>query len=138
MMRILEKTAAAATLGVALLGTGSAWAIGGSFACKQSPTMEAVDHVEGGFGLQRIVIQYMTRWDAQEAMKQCRAYAQGQPYDISCLNGRRDWDAIIASVPEDYFGRSNESLAESVRAERRKGNGFTEAMAYCRSVGAIK
>ena len=138
MTRVAEKTMTGVVLGLALLGSEPAWAIGGSFVCERSPTMEAAEHVDGSFGLQRIVIQYMTRWDAREATKQCRAYAEGQPYDISCLNGRRDWDAIIASVPKEYFGRSNESLAESVRAERRRGNGYAEAMTYCRSVGAIK
>ena len=138
MMRVLEKTAMATAFGLALLGTSPVWAIGGSFVCKRSPTMEAREHIDGSFALENIVIQYMTRWDAQEAMKQCQAYAEGQPYDISCLNGRRDWNAIIASVPEDYFGRSNKSLAATVNAEERKGNDYKEAMAYCRSVGAIK
>lgn len=131
-------TRAASGIVLALLGTAPAFAVGGSFHCERSPTMEATEHVEGSFALQNIVIQYMTRWDATEATKQCRAYAEGQPYEISCLNGRRDWDEILASVPKDYFGRSNKSLANTVDMERREGNGFKEAMAYCRSVGAIK
>jgi hypothetical protein len=100
--------------------------------------LEVSDHVEGSFALLQIVTQYLGRWDAHEATKQCRAYAEGQPYDISCLNERRDWDAVIASVPKDYFGRPNASLAKTVREEIRAGNGFKEAMDYCRSVGAIK
>jgi hypothetical protein len=138
MMRILEKAVAATALGLGLLGASPGWAIGGSFACETSSLTEVREHVDGSFGLHKIINQYLMRWDAGEATRQCRAYAEGQPYDISCLNGRRDWDAIIASVPEDYFGRSNQSLASTVDIERRKGNGFKEAMAYCRSVGAIK
>ncbi len=133
-------------LGVMALGAafllsthvGPSWAFGGSFVCKDSPTKEAIAHVDGSSTLQSIVIQYMDRWDARDATRQCQAYASGQPYDISCQNGRRDWPAILASVPKDYFGRSDSSLAASYSAERRKGTGFKEAMAYCRSVGAIK
>lgn len=125
-------------LGFGVSATAPAWAAGGSFACQSDPTKETREHVGGSFALQSIVVQYMTRWDAQEAMEQCRAYAEGRPYEISCLNGRRDWDAIIASVPKDYFGQSNESLAKTVDQERRTGNRFADAMAYCRSVGAIK
>jgi hypothetical protein len=135
MKRTIGMIAAALALG---LTVSPAWAVGGSFACEGSPLTEVAEHVDGSFGLERIVNQYRTRWDAKEAMKQCRAYAEGQPYDISCLNGRRDWDAILASVPKEYFGRSNQSLAEPALAERRKGNGFKEAMDYCRSVDAIK
>lgn len=134
----IARSGIALAVALGLLGTPPAFAAGGSFACERSATMEAVEHVDGGFALQNIVIQYMTRWDAAEAKRQCQAFAAGEPYEISCLNGRRDWDAILASVPADYFGRSNKNLAEAVDAERREGNGFKEAMAYCRSVGAIK
>lgn len=132
------KIIRAVVVGLAFLATGQASAFGGSFVCKRSPSMEAVEQVDGSFALDNIIIQYMGRWDAQEAMKQCRAYAEGRPYEISCLNGRRDWPTILASVPQDYFGRSNKSLAKTVDMELRKGDGFKEAMDYCRSVGAIK
>ncbi len=132
------KIIRAVVMGLALFATGQAWALGGSFACERSPTMEVREQIDKGGALQSIVIQYMTRWDAQEAMKQCRAYAEGRPYEITCLNGRRDWPAILASVPQEYFGRSNKSLAATLNMERHKGNGFKEAMDYCRSVGAIR
>lgn len=138
MTRILGMTLAGLALGFGVSATAPAWAVGGSFVCEGSSLTEVRDHVDGSFGLQKIVNQYLVRWDAQEAMEQCRAYAEGRPYQISCLNGRRDWDAILASVPKEYFGRSNQSLAATHRDEMRKGNGFAEAMAYCRSVGAIK
>ena len=132
------KIIRAVVVGLAFLATGQASAFGGSFVCERSPSMEAREQVEGSFALENIVIEYMTRWDAQEATRQCQAFAEGQPYEISCQNGRRDWPAILASVPQDYFGRSNQSLAATVEMEMRKGNGFKQAMTYCRSVGAIK
>lgn len=142
MTRMIGMTAAAAALGVglglALMGTAPAWASGNSFHCERPTLVETSDRIKGNFALLQIVTQYAARWDAQEATKQCRAYAEGQPYDISCLNERRDWDAVIASVPKDYFGRPTASLAKTVREERRAGNGLKEAIDYCRSVGAIK
>ncbi|TPE47314.1 hypothetical protein [Amaricoccus solimangrovi] len=129
-----------ATTGIALtlIGAAPAFAVGGSFHCDRPPMMEVMEQVDGSSALQSIVNQYLVRWEARNATEQCQAYADGRPYDIGCMNGRRDWPAILASVPEDYFGRSNESLAATVREEKRKGNGLREALAYCRSVGAIK
>ncbi len=103
-----------------------------------SPRAEVRANVNGSSTLVSIVNQYMTRWDAEEARRQCKNYADGRSYEISCLNGRRDWPAILASVPSEYFGQSNKSLASTYRAEMNAGNGFGEAMAYCRSVGAIR
>lgn len=117
---------------------GPSWAFGGSFHCERPAIMEVRERVDGGSTLQSIVNEYLMRWDAAEMTRQCQAYANGQPHDISCLNGRRDWSAIKSSVPAEYFGQSNKSLANAGRAERAKGNGFAEAVAYCRSVGAIK
>lgn len=135
---ILGKAAAGAVLAMTILTTPPAWAVGGSFSCERPSIMEVTEHVEGSSALESIVNQYRMRWDAREVEKQCQAYADGQPYEISCMNGRRDWEAILASVPADYFGRSNTSLAATVDMERRAGNGLKEAIAYCRSVGAIK
>lgn len=126
-------------MSLVVVGVGAkGWAGEGSFHCERSSLTEASEHVDGGFGLVQIVNQYTLRWDAADAIKQCQAFAEGHDSDISCVNDRRDWDAILASVPDDYFGRSNQSLATVVRQEIRDGNGLKEAMAYCRSVGAIK
>lgn len=134
-MKLMTRTA---ILALVLTAAETAQAAGGSFVCERSPTVEVAQQVEGNFGLQNIVNEYRSRWDAAEARRQCEAYASGQPYEISCLNGRRDWTEIMASVPQDYFGRSNKALAEAYRDEMRQGNGFKEAMEYCRSVGAIE
>ena len=129
----------AAVIAAAVLTTADAvQAAGGSFVCERSPTMEVMEKAGGSSTFQSIVNEYRARWDAAEARRQCEAYAAGEPHEISCLNGRRDWTAILASVPEEYFGRSNKSLASTYEAEMRKGNSFKEAIAYCRSVGAIR
>lgn len=137
-MKIIATVASALSLGLGLIGGAPAWAVGGSFHCDRSPRAEVSEQVDGSFALKNIVSEYMRRWDAQEARRQCQAYADGEPYEIGCLNGRRDWPAIIASVPEAYFGQSNGSLASIAETETSKGNGYAEALDYCRSVGAIR
>lgn len=135
-MKTIATIVTGVTLG--LLGSAPAFAVGGSFVCERSATVEVSQQVDGSFALKNIVTEYMRRWDAREVLEECQAYAAGQPYEISCLNGRRDWPEIIASVPDDYFGRSNESLAKVAREEKNEGNGYAEALDYCRFVGAIK
>lgn len=129
---------AIAAIGTAILAAASDAHAAGSFVCERSPTVEVTQQVGGNFALQNIVNEYRVRWDAAEARRECEAFAAGRPAEISCLNGRRDWTAIMASVPGDYFGQSNKALAASYRKEMQRGNGFKEAMAYCRSVGAIE
>lgn len=128
--------AAVAALAFTAAG-GGAQAAGGSFVCERSPTVEVRKQAGGSFAFQNIVNQYRVRWDAAEARRQCEAYAEGEPFEISCLNGRRDWTAILASVPRDYAGQSNEALAAAYEKERQQDNGYEAAMDYCRSVGAI-
>jgi hypothetical protein len=130
----------AAIVGTILIATGGAQAAGGSFVCKDGfGTMKEIKaEVGGSSAFISIVNQYVQRWDAGEAQRLCSAYAAGKPVTISCLNGKRDWNAIKASIPPDYFGGSNQQLADAYTAEVAKGTGYLEAMTYCRGVGAIK
>jgi len=136
----MQPIVRAAIAAVALMAAGSAQAAEGSFVCKDNlGTLKEIQaQVGGSSGFVKIVSQYVSRWDAEEAQRLCTAYAAGEPVTISCLNGRRDWNAIKASIPTDYFGLSNQQLASANAAEREKGNGYREAIAYCRSVGAIE
>ena len=134
-MKLMTRTAIAAL--VLAAAAGSAQAAGRSFVCERSPTVEVRKQAGGSFAFQNIVNQYRIRWDAVEARRQCKAYAASQPFEISCMNGRRDWAAILASVPQDYVGLSNEALAAAYEKERQQDNGYEAAMDYCRSVGAI-
>ena len=124
----------------ASLAAGAAQAAGGSFVCKDGfGTMKEIKAAVGGSSaFISIVNQYVQRWDAQEVRRLCSAYAAGDPVTISCLNGKRDWNAIKASIPPAYFGGSNQQLASAYTAEVEKGTGYLEAMSYCRSVGAVK
>lgn len=123
-----------------MIAAGGAQAAGGSFVCKDNlDTLKEIQaQVGGSSGFQKIVSQYVSRWDAQEARRLCSAYAAGEPVSITCLNGQRDWSQIKASIPPDYFGLGNQQLAHANAAERERGTGYREAMAYCRDVGAIR
>ncbi len=136
-MRMKRLAVAAAAL---VAAAGGAHAAGGSFVCKDNlGTLKEIQaEVGGSSGFQKIVSQYVSRWDAQEARRLCSAYAAGEPVSITCLNGQRDWSQIKASIPPDYFGLGNQQLAQANAAEREKGTGYREAMAYCRDVGAIR
>lgn len=136
-MRMKRLAAAAAAL---VAAAGGAHAAGGSFVCKDNlGTLKEIQaEVGGSSGFQKIVSQYVSRWDAQEARRLCSAYAAGEPVAITCLNGQRDWSQIKASIPPDYFGLGNQQLAQANAAEREKGTGYREAIAYCRNVGAIR
>ena len=126
-----------AAIAVAVLMAASGAQAASSFVCERSPTVEVRKQAGGSFAFQNIVNEYRIRWDAAEARRQCQAFAAGQPSEISCLNGRRDWTAIMASVPAEYSGQSNEALAAAYKKEMQRGNGYEAALDYCRSVGAI-
>jgi len=130
--------AVAATL---TLGAPMAHAYGGSFQCEDQMDMDqdqarAISGTNNG--LFKIVMEYRERWDVAYKRQQCEAFAAGQPYDISCLNDRRDWDAIRAMVPSDYFGMSNVDLNPHYQELQMADDGIRDMADYCRSVGAIK
>ncbi|WP_299821957.1 hypothetical protein [uncultured Jannaschia sp.] len=135
----MNSILAAATAAL-ILAAPMAHATGGSWICENQMDM---DHEEAraisgsNNALFNILMKYRERWDIAHRQAQCEAYAEGRPYDISCLNDRRDWDEIKAMVPEEYFGMSSESLTPHFQAietfdEMRAVN------AYCRDVGAIE
>jgi hypothetical protein len=139
-MKMQPITRAAIAAAALMMAAGGAHAAGGSSSCEDSfGTLKEIEtQVGGSFAFRNIVNQYVRRWDAAKARQLCEAYTAGEPVTISCLDGQRDWAAIKATIPEDYFGQSNKALASTYEAERRKGNGFKEAMEYCRGVGAIQ
>lgn len=97
-----------------------------------------VDISGGNISLQRIASEYRGRWDAAYVRAQCEAFAAGEDVEITCLNGKRDWGAIKAMIPEDFFGQSVSDLAPEYRKLQEQGDGYSEAADYCREVGAIE
>lgn len=123
------------------LGAPMAHAVGGTFQCENPLDMDSDESraiAGSNNGLFNVLNKYRERWDVAEMRKQCEAYAAGEPYEISCLNGRRDWDAIRAMVPAEYFGMSTFDLTPHYHDLQKDRADFAGTIEYCRSVGAIK
>jgi len=110
-----------------------------SFGCSYS---SSVDESElqtraDNPGMRSILQEYRVRWDAAYVRAQCEAFAAGDSYEISCLKGRRDWNAIAAMVPENLHGLSAGALRPHLLALQAENDGFRDAIKFCRSVGAI-
>ncbi len=133
------------TAGIALaaltLSAPEAQAFGGSWQCEDSMDMDR-DEARAISGtnnaLFNLLNEYRERWDAQYKLKQCKAFAEGRPYNISCLNNRRDWDAIKGMVPEELFGMSSREVTPYYQELQMADDGARDMAVYCRSVGAIE
>ena len=88
-----------------------------------------------------IVKEYAQQWEAEEVRRTCEAAAAGKPADFSCFQGRRDWDAIRAKVPDELFAldatalRPHQLRIQKLRAETRL---YEEAFKFCEKLGVIE
>ena len=131
----------AATAAALILAAPMAHATGGSWICENQMDMdqdEAREIAGSNGGLYQILMKTRENWDIAHMREQCEAYAEGRPYTISCLDDRRDWDAIKASVSEEYFGMSGEALTPHFQAMQNNTDAAIAVAQYCRSVGAIE
>ncbi|MEM7710169.1 MAG: hypothetical protein AAF264_05350 [Pseudomonadota bacterium] len=114
---------------------------GGSWICGNQMDMDR-DEARALAGtnnaLFNIILVYRERWDNRHMRAQCEAYAAGQPYEISCLDGRRDWEAIGAMVPDEFFGMSSPELTPHFHEIQDNYDEIREVITYCRDVGAIE
>ena len=136
---MIRSILAAAT--AVILTAPMAHAVGGSFLCENPMDMDQEEaRAISGFnnGLFQVLMKTRENWDFDYMREQCQAYAEGRPYEISCLDDRRDWDAIKAMVPEEYFGMSSEQLTPRFHDIQNNYDEGREVVAYCRSVGAIE
>jgi len=135
---MIRKFAAAAFVAV-IVGTPTAHAFGGTWVCEKKGDMDKDEawEISSNIAMFRIVNEYRARWDAVYVRRQCEAFVAGEPHQISCLNDRRDWQAIKAMVPIEYFGMSNPELAPHYQELQMSDDGFKDAIGFCRSVGAI-
>lgn len=135
---IIAVTAAALAAGF----SGAAEAQERSFACERMapvvPSEKAhIDRLSHNREMNVIVKEYMTKWDSEKIRSECEAFANGMPHSISCLNGRRDWAAIEASIPTEYFRMDRDTLRPLMNEVRARRYSVSEAVNYCRQVGAI-
>ena len=131
----------AATAAALVFAAPMAHATGGSWQCEDQMDMDhkVARSISGSNNaLYQILMKTRENWDIAHMRAQCEAYAEGRPYEISCLNDRRNWDEIKAMVPEEYFGMSSESLTPHFQAIQNNTDEIFEVVDYCRDVGAIK
>ena len=137
MMHLIIAAGAAALL----LTAPMARAEGDSFICENQMDMdqEEARQISGSNnGLYQILMKTRENWDIAHMRAQCEAYAEGRPHEISCLDDRRDWDAIVAMVPEEYFGMASEQLTPHFQAMQGNASEAIAVARYCRDVGAIR
>lgn len=135
------RSTLAAAIAALILTTSMAHAVGGSWQCENQMDMdqdEARAIAGSNGGLFQILLKTKENWDIAHKREQCQAYAEGRPYEISCLDDRRDWDEIKAMVPEEYFGMSSEQLTPHFQAIQRNVDESIAVADYCRDVGAIE
>lgn len=87
--------------------------------------------------MRRVLQEYQTRWDAAYIREQCEAFVKGEPHEISCLRGRRDWDAIKAMVPEEIWAADRAQALPLLTELQAEDDGYKAAIDFCREAGAI-
>lgn len=119
---------------------------GENFHCDRIPflnetAVKSIGELSHNMTMSVIVKEYAKLWEAQEIRRTCEAAAAGKSVDFSCFQGRRDWDAIKALIPDELFGKDTASLRphqldlQNLYAETRP---HAEAYKYCESLGVIE
>ena len=136
----MNPTLAAAAAAL-ILAAPMAHATGGSWVCENPMDMdrdEALEIAGSNHGLYQILMKTRENWDIAHMRAQCEAYAEGRSYEISCLDDRRDWDEIKATVPEEFFGMASEQLTPHFQAIQSNREQVRAVVNYCRDVGAVE
>lgn len=53
---------------------------------------------------------YTGIWQLQEQARICEAYGRGEPAEFGCLIERRDYEAILAMMPDNYRALDKQEL----------------------------
>ncbi len=119
---------------------------GSTFSCS-TPNIQTEEFKEAfsDFGdnfLMMTLADIFTRtWEAKYMREQCQRFADGEPHDFSCIQGRHDWDAIKDEIPNDVAALSRADLGALVgalRQDEEHGAGAQrQAVEFCESVGAF-
>lgn len=134
------------TTALLLAAAQPAWADHGkNFHCSgipftESPDKEAVDKLAHNNGMRKILFYLAMHWENQEMKRLCEAAASGEEIDQSCFDGRRDWDAIAATIPEGLAGKSNPEIRPTMLEIGKREYHTTErreALKFCADLGVI-
>lgn len=104
------------------------------------PTKTAMGSLAHNNGMRKIVSFYAWQWENEEMRRICDAGAAGKTVDTSCLEGKRDWDAIASKIPEGLTGKSNKKLRPHMLELSARGyhtSDRTEVMKYCANLGVV-
>ncbi|MCI5044417.1 MAG: hypothetical protein MRY72_06935 [Aquisalinus sp.] len=116
-----------------------------NFLCERMPFLsepakEAMKQLAHNNGMRKIVEFYAWDWENEEMRRICDAGAAGETVDTSCLEGRRDWAAIAAKIPNGPAGQSNKDLRPHMLELGERGYHTTErkeVMSYCARLGVV-
>ena len=129
------------TVAVGLLSSPAAADTERAWHCEEQfldPRVEAqVEARAHNRTMRRIILEYMYRWDAAYMRETCDRAARGEVVDMSCLNGRRDWDEINAMIPAEYWGMSRSALRPYHLDLSDEGPVHFDAYDYCVEIGAV-
>ena len=106
----------------------------------EGPGKEAVDRLAHNNGMRQIIFFLASKWENEEIKRQCDAAASGTKIDQSCLEGKRDWAAIEATIPEGLAGKSNKEIRPfmlEISNQKHHTTGRKEALSYCANLGVI-
>ena len=117
----------------------------GEFACRGVPFVgeeakAAFERYAPNHAARQVLIEQALRWDAAEMRRLCEAKVAGESVTLGCLDGRRDWDTIVASVPDGQLVLPRTELNEvlgHLRAERAASPPHQSALNHCIRIGAI-
>ena len=116
-----------------------------AFACRGVPFVS--DEAKAAFAehapshaAQQVLIEHALRWDGAEMRRLCEAKAAGDDVTLACLDGRRDWNALVAGVPDGQLALPRTELNQvlaGLREERRANPPHQSALNHCIRIGAV-
>ena len=119
---------------------------GQNFHCDRIPflterAVSSIKELSHNKTMEVIVKEYALQWEANEISRTCEAKAEGRSADFSCMQGRRDWNAIQSMIPGELYKldmtalRPHQLKLQEVRARERP---HEMAYRHCETLGVIK
>ncbi len=110
------------------------------FPIKSDQAKENMSRIAHNNGMRNIVLVYVYQWENEEIKRTCDAAVAGNPADLTCLDGRRDWIAIQSKIPDDLAGKSNQELRPHMLKLQEQGFNASkrrEILKYCEDLGVL-
>ena len=119
---------------------------GENFHCDRIPflherAVSAIKQLSHNRTMEVIVKEYAQQWEAEEIRRTCNAAAASKAADFSCLQGRRDWEAIRNMIPDHLFRLDATALRPhqlELQKRRVETRPHETAYRYCEGLGVIE